>query len=167
MNAVHALDSVFLFFRHVQGVDHVDTLDHENLVLEFHFAGDFRGEFLVAGIDLARLQRASEGAGESATRCGDYVVECGRMWLGDFSADAVVRCNGTMDTELHRTFFSRQVGAAQRALLPLDFDFGYVDNLGHGALPHFCKTQTRNIVFLQSLYLACFCKQNNLATDSH
>jgi len=123
VDAVHTLDGVFLLSRRLQRVDDVDALDDEHLVLDFHFTRNFGGELFVAGIDLARLQRASKGAGESAARCGDDVVKRGCVRLGNLGRNAIVRCNCPVHTKPHRLRFSRQIGLPQRALFALDSDF--------------------------------------------
>ena len=41
-------------------------------------------------LDLARLQRAGEGASQSAASCGHYVVECGGVGWVLLGPDAVV-----------------------------------------------------------------------------
>lgn len=45
-----------------QPIAHSDALDHEDLVLEHHVALRLRCQPAAAGIDLARLQRASQGS---------------------------------------------------------------------------------------------------------
>ena len=53
---------------HFEGVFHVNALDHENLIIYLNFTGGFRCQPAFAGGDIARLQRASEGPGQST--CG-------------------------------------------------------------------------------------------------
>ena len=62
MHLVHALDSRARRFWCVERIHHVDAPQHEHLLLEFYFANGFASEPSVAGTDLARLQRAPEGA---------------------------------------------------------------------------------------------------------
>jgi hypothetical protein len=64
-----------------QCVPDADPLDDENFVLEVDFAFGFRRETPLACVDPARLQRATQGAGESTGGRGDYVVE-GRGVVG-------------------------------------------------------------------------------------
>jgi hypothetical protein len=65
---------------------------------------------LVARVNLARLQRASKGACESATGGGDDIVEGCRVRLSDFRADAVMFGDGAVDAEMHRFRFGREIG---------------------------------------------------------
>ena len=48
-----------------EGVFHVYAFDHENLLVQLDFSGGFRCQPAFAGGDIARLQRASEGPGQS------------------------------------------------------------------------------------------------------
>lgn len=52
----------------LEGVFHVNALDHENLLVYLNFTGGFGRQPAFAGRDIARLQRASEGPGQST--CG-------------------------------------------------------------------------------------------------
>jgi hypothetical protein len=58
-----------------QGVANADLFDYQDLFLEIDLAFGFRRELPLACVDPARLQRATQGAGESTGGRGDYVVE--------------------------------------------------------------------------------------------
>src|SRR5216684_1544289 len=60
-------------------IANVDALDHQHLVLDDHDTLGIGGQLSLAGVDPARLQRASKGTGESTGRRGDDVVERGRV----------------------------------------------------------------------------------------
>ena len=57
-----------------QSHPHMDTADHEHVLLEFDLAQSFADQASSRRANLTRLQRASEGSGESARRCGNNVV---------------------------------------------------------------------------------------------
>jgi len=58
-----------------QRVGHPDPLDDQDLVFQVDLAFGFRCELSLACIDPARLQRATQGAGESTGGGGDDVIE--------------------------------------------------------------------------------------------
>src|SRR5918996_6154046 len=57
----------------------VDSSDHQHAVLGLDLADRLCGQSSFSGGNLTRLQRASEGAGQSPGGGSDYVVERGRM----------------------------------------------------------------------------------------
>jgi hypothetical protein len=80
-----------------QRVANANPLDDEDLVLDVDLALGLRRQPPLARVDPARLQRATQGAGESTGGCGDDVVE-GRGVVGILTrrgavvlADLVVR----------------------------------------------------------------------------
>ncbi len=78
-------------------VDDVDPLDHEDAVLLLDLTGHGGGESTGRRRDPARLQRASERSGQSATRGGDDVVERRREFL--LGLDSIVIRDGPMHPE--------------------------------------------------------------------
>ena len=66
MHFMHPLDCLPLIVRRFEPVAYVNAPDHEDLFFELDLARGLRSKLVVAGIDLARLQRASECARESA-----------------------------------------------------------------------------------------------------
>jgi hypothetical protein len=75
MEAVDALDLLSLLVRYRQPVVNGDSLDHEHAVTIEYLADCLDLVPLGINLDLTRLQRAGESAGESATRRGDDIVE--------------------------------------------------------------------------------------------
>ena len=82
---------------------------------------------------MTRLQRASKGSGESTGGSGDDVVERGGMGREGVRRYLIVLGDGAVDAEEHGLWFGGQVGAAHRASLALDADFGAVDYVSHFA----------------------------------
>jgi hypothetical protein len=67
---------------------------------------------------LTRLQRASQGAGQSATGGSDYVVKGGRVRLGELVfAESIVLGDGPVHAEADRFLFRRQI---RQAIGPLE-----------------------------------------------
>jgi hypothetical protein len=60
-----------------QPVSDPDALDHQDPLLKEHLSLGFTDQAAVAGLDPARLQRASERAGQSSCCRGDDVVKGG------------------------------------------------------------------------------------------
>ena len=58
-----------------QRVADANSLDHEDLILEVHLAFGFSRKSPIACVDPARLQRATQGPGESTGGRGDDVIE--------------------------------------------------------------------------------------------
>ena len=82
---------------------------------------------------MTRLQRASEGSGESAGGGRDDVIESGGMRREGFRWHFVVLGDCAMDAKYHRLGLGGQVGAAHRASFTLDADFGAIDYISHFA----------------------------------
>ncbi len=67
VDLVNAFYHRFRFVRCDQKHRYVDAPNHQDAVFAFHLAGDVSRQTPVAGIDLARFQRTSEGS-EHSTR---------------------------------------------------------------------------------------------------
>ena len=79
---MHALGSRPLFRRRRETEPDVDAADYQHMVLGFLDLPSRRGSQVLTGrCDPARLQRASEGAGESARGGSDDIVERRRVRL--------------------------------------------------------------------------------------
>jgi hypothetical protein len=80
----------------------VNSPNHQDVVLCLDLSSNFRRQSVVAGFDLARFQRAPEGADQSAT-CGRHHViqRCG-VRLGHFWANVVVFGHSPVHAEAHR-----------------------------------------------------------------
>ena len=110
----------------------VDAADDEDVILGFDFADGLGNQAGIGRINLTRLQRASEGAGESTGSGGDDVIEGGGVGIEDLRRDLIVFGDGAMDAEQDGRGLGRQPGAAERALEALDFDLRAIDDVGHG-----------------------------------
>jgi hypothetical protein len=130
---MRALCCLALVVRHAaQRVVNLDPLDDQDLVLEVDLAFGLGGQLAAARVDPARLQRATEGAGESTRRRGDDVVES-RGVLGVLAGSgAVVLTDGTMGAERDGLVFGRQVGLADRPALADDPDLAQVCRVRSG-----------------------------------
>jgi len=62
MHLVDTLDCLPRGARCIEGIHNVDAPQHEHAILELYLTNGLTGETAVAGTDLARLQRAPEGA---------------------------------------------------------------------------------------------------------
>jgi hypothetical protein len=81
VDAVHALGHVPLVGRHGDAVSHGDPLDYEHAVAVEDLADGFDFVALRIDFDVTRLQRAGEGARQSAAGGRDDVVERRRVRL--------------------------------------------------------------------------------------
>ena len=131
MHPMHPLHDLARCFRRVECVEHMDAPKHEHSVLELYLANGLTGKPPVTGTDLARLQRAPEGADQSASCRRHDVVDGGGMWVG-YVLDAVVGGDGTMRAERHGLRLSRQIGETQRACASHDSNGGAIFDLRHG-----------------------------------
>ena len=61
----------------------VDAPDDQHAILALHLTGDLSRQFPVAGIDVARFQRTSEGPEHSTHGRRDDVVNRGSMGFGE------------------------------------------------------------------------------------
>jgi len=95
-----------------QSVSDVDPLDHEHAVVELDLAFRLARQPSSARIDVTRLQRAPEGAGQSASGSGDDVVERRRPLRLAATRDAVMVCDLVMDPEPHRLVGAGKLGAS-------------------------------------------------------
>jgi hypothetical protein len=95
-----------------KSVANVDALDHQDVVLEFDFAGRLALESAFARRDVTRrFQRASEGAGQSAGGGGDDVVERGGTLGLTSCRHTIVLGDSGVDAKGDRLILCRQVCA--------------------------------------------------------
>jgi len=112
-----------------EAVGDVDPAEDQHTVVRLDLAARLGDQSALARVHSARLQRAPEGAGQSAGGGCREVVERRRA-LGIAAArDAVVIGDLVVDAELDLGV--RQLGTPERALDPLDADPGGVDDLTH------------------------------------
>jgi len=103
-----------------ESVGDADPLDDEDVVLELDLADRLARQPALARVDSTRLQRAPEGAGQSAAGGGDDVVEGGGVFSLAVSLDAVVVGDLVMHAEEDGCGLRRQLGSAQGAAEPFD-----------------------------------------------
>ena len=133
VESVHALNLIAAVVRNGEPIVNGDALDDEHLFLEHHVADCLDLIALRIDIDVARFQRAGEGAGQSAASGRHHVIQrrCVRGVL--VGADAVVLSDLGMNAKRHRLMFGWQVREPLRATQPLDPHTGHVCGLGrHG-----------------------------------
>ena len=112
-----------------QCVVDADLLDDEHLVHEVDVALGLGGQPALARVDPARLQRATQGPGQSTGSRRDDVVE-GRGVLGVLAGGgAVVLAHRAVRAERDWFAFDREVRLADRAALADDPDPTYVRRL--------------------------------------
>jgi hypothetical protein len=97
-----------------------DPLDHEDVVLGLYLADSLDLEPFALDLDLTRLQRAGESAGQSAASGGHDVVERRRVGRELVRRHAVMLRDFGMDPENHRLLLGRKVRQALGAAEPLD-----------------------------------------------
>ena len=96
MNSLHYLGIDVL---PAQLVVHMNSLDHENFAFELYLSGSCPDQLASRCIYLTRLQRASQGAGQSAAGCSHHVVESRRVRRIVFRGYPVMLCNFGMDAK--------------------------------------------------------------------
>ena len=62
MHLMHAFDRRTVLFGRLESVGRVDALDDDDAVFILDLAADLARQLSARGIDVTRLQRASEGA---------------------------------------------------------------------------------------------------------
>ncbi len=120
MKGVGSLGCFALFVPQAQPVGDVYAADHQYASFGFHFAHGLRGEPSFTRRNLARLQRAPEGSGESARRRGDQVIQGRRVRGMDVGIDTVVCGDLGVDPKQDGLGLDRQVGPSQRTLDAFD-----------------------------------------------
>ena len=90
-----------------------NALDDEHAALDLDVALGLGCEVSLAGVDLARLQRATQRAGESTCRGGDHVIERCRMRLELAGFRPVMRRHLVVHAERNRLGLSREVRVSQ------------------------------------------------------
>src|SRR6202011_2563828 len=98
----------------LEPVADTDALDDEHLVLKLHVSLSLGLQLASAGVDSARLQRATQGAGQSTGRRRDHVVECGGVVWEQAGRSAVVFPDLIVGSEEDWLRLDRQVGSPDR-----------------------------------------------------
>jgi hypothetical protein len=102
-----ALGLVSLLRSDGESVAHVDAFDQQHPVLGLDLAYGLDFVPLRINLDLTRLQRAGEGAGQSPPGCRHHVVECGRVGWVVLGAHAIVLGDLGVNAESHRLTLGR------------------------------------------------------------
>jgi hypothetical protein len=103
--------------------------NYQDAIFLLHFPGHIRRQPSIAGINLTRIQRASECAHHSTGGPGDDVINRGGVRFGDLGGiNLVVRGNRPADAEDYWLRFSRQMGHSQRPCFTLDLNFRRVNH---------------------------------------
>jgi hypothetical protein len=115
-------------FQHV--VD-PNPLDDEHAILDLDIPFGLRREVALTSFDPTRLQRATQGAGQSTSRRRHDVVERRCVRLEAARRGVVVFGHLVVDAEANRIGLCRKIGTAQRSLNPLDPHPRYVTHVTH------------------------------------
>ena len=100
----------------------VDPAQHQDALLGLYLTPGQRREGPFVGLDPARLQRATQGAEQSAAGSGHHVVEGCGVRVRDLALDPVVPGDRAMGAEAYGPGLGGQVGQAQRAAFPGEAD---------------------------------------------
>ncbi len=109
MHLMDTLDGLQDCFRCFEVIEHVYPFYDQHIVFQLDLTSNIRGQSVVAGTNLTRFQRASEGAGQSTAGSSNDIVQGGRMWFADLRTHAIVLGDRPMNTETNRFFFSGQI----------------------------------------------------------
>jgi hypothetical protein len=105
----------------------------QDIVLFLDFANRLRDEATFPRSNLARLQRAPEGAGQSTGGGGHEIVKRRGVRVRLGGTDAIVGGDLRMDAKKHRLALCRQIRPAERPFDTLDAHEGTVDDrIVHG-----------------------------------
>ena len=99
---------------------YVDASEDENFPLELDFTRRLADQLSIACRDLARLQRASEGPGQSTGSRRDDVVDRRRVRVVRSGGPAIVFGDGAVHAERDRFLLAGYVRHPQRAFHSLD-----------------------------------------------
>jgi hypothetical protein len=110
----------------------MNAAEHEDAVFCFDVAVGGSCELAAACPDSARLQRATQGAEQSASGRRHHVVEGGRVRLGHLTGEAVVTRNRSVRAKADRRRLDRQLREPKRALDAREQDLRSIDHVTHG-----------------------------------
>jgi hypothetical protein len=134
MNPVDTLDDIRVGVMRRQPIMDMNSSDDEDAILRLHLSADFADEPTLARRNLARLQRAPEGSGQSATGGSHHIVDRRCMGLGDGQGDAVVLGDRPMRAECDRSRFGWQIGQSNGAAHAFDAYARDISNRSHHIL---------------------------------
>jgi hypothetical protein len=132
VEGVHSLDLRAAFLGNRKSIADLDPLDYEHTVLGLDLPDGFDLVTLGIDFDLARFQRASEGAGQSAAGGCHHIVERGGMRWVLLRSDAVMVGDLRVHAEDDGLVLGWQVGEPLRAAEPLDPYPRDIGDLTHG-----------------------------------
>lgn len=112
-----------------QPVAHANTLQHQHSVFKLHVPLSLTAQLAFRGVDPARLQRATEGAGESTGCGGHQIIERGGVIGKEAGRCPVVFAHLVVRSEEDRFRLNRQVGTPDRAPIANDPDLRNVSRL--------------------------------------
>ena len=122
MHVVDALDGFPCFRRGIQIVNDVNSPDHQHFSFRFNLALYLGRQVFITRLDFARFQRTSECSDQSASHCGNDVIQSCGVRFSYVRADAVMLGNCAVNAELYRLIFGRQESEPGGAGLTLDAD---------------------------------------------
>ena len=80
-------------------INHMNATNYEDVTFCLNFTSNLSRQTFVARIDLTRLQRAPEGAGQSTGSRGDDIVQRGCVGWKSVGWHFVMCSDGAMDSE--------------------------------------------------------------------
>jgi hypothetical protein len=128
MNLVDSFGGFASIFRYSQTILDTDSLDNQNLLIQLDLALHLRGQIVLMQLDSARLQRASQGTGESPASSSDNVVEGSSGRRKEIGAYSVVLRDLGVNPEHRWLRFSGEIGATDRSTDPFNTNLGGVDD---------------------------------------
>jgi hypothetical protein len=130
---VHPLGFFSAFIGDREPVAHVDAFDEQHAVLGLDLANGLDLIALGIDLDLTRLQRAREGAGQSAAGSSHYVVECRGVRRVLLRTDTVVLGHLGVHAEHDWRLLGGQKRKALRTTKPLNSHARDVRHVAHEA----------------------------------
>jgi len=131
--AMYALRGLSMRVFQFEPQQHVNPLNHQDIVLQFHLAHGLRDQALVGCTDLTRFQRASKGSRKSTCRCRDNVVQGRGMRFQHVRWNFVMFRHRAMNSEDHWLRLGRQVCSADWTFHSFDANVGTIHNFRHQA----------------------------------
>jgi hypothetical protein len=119
MHRIDLVDALYdgpRFFRRDQAHLNMDAPDYQHTVLSLNLTRNLSCQTPVAGIDVARFQRTSEGTKHSTRSGRDDIIDRRSVRFGQRRRiHFVVLRDSTVHAENHRLRFTRNIGYPQGA----------------------------------------------------
>lgn len=122
MDRMDAFHRITMLGGYLKPVLHVDGSYYQHPILLSDLAHDLSDQVVILQRDLARCQRAGEGARQSTTRGCDDIIDGGSMWLQRFFRQSVVLSDRAMHSEFHRFGFGGNLCRAEWTAEPPNSD---------------------------------------------